>query len=144
MKARRLILEADSSTESRAVSPTPVVSSRATKKEKGKAIMTEEVPPGRNKVPLAGIRMKAPFERPVEVLAVSSDIEADPMALEKVAERTVEDVVEEAFAPQKVVSPRTSTRMVILEPSKDPLAEETKLQVLSVVDVLCGQVPPLL
>ncbi|OAE22462.1 hypothetical protein AXG93_3348s1200 [Marchantia polymorpha subsp. ruderalis] len=83
MKARRLILEADSSTESSAaasrggftpeagaelnmmrkkeapmqkdlqtsaVSPTPVVSSRATRKEKDKAIMTEEVPPGRDKV----------------------------------------------------------------------------------------------
>ncbi|OAE26578.1 hypothetical protein AXG93_269s1030 [Marchantia polymorpha subsp. ruderalis] len=157
MKARQLIQEADSSTESMAdasqgrstpeagvelnrmrekealvekdlrtsaVSPTPIMSSRATRKEKGKAIMTEEVPPGGDKVPSVGIRMKAPLERPV--LAVSSDTEEDPVALEKVAERVVEDVVGEAFAPQKVVSPRTSIRTVILEPGENPSAEETQ------------------
>ncbi|OAE23317.1 hypothetical protein AXG93_3390s1020 [Marchantia polymorpha subsp. ruderalis] len=125
MKARRLILEADSSTESRAVasrgrftveaeaemnmmrekdasmekdlwtsamSPTPVVPSRTTRKEKGKAIMTEEVPPGQDKVPLASIRMKTPFKRLDEVLAMSSDNEEELVALKKVVERAVEDV----------------------------------------------------
>ncbi|OAE32621.1 hypothetical protein AXG93_4293s1010 [Marchantia polymorpha subsp. ruderalis] len=140
MKARRLILEADNSTESRAaasrrryspkagaemnrvreneaslkenlqtsaVSPTPIVSSRATRKEKGKAIMTDE---------------------------------EDLVALKKVVERVVEDVVEEVFAPQKVLSPQMSTGTVILEPGQDPLVEETQLQVLSAIDLLCGQV----
>ncbi|OAE33889.1 hypothetical protein AXG93_3037s1120 [Marchantia polymorpha subsp. ruderalis] len=69
------------------------MSSRATRKEKSKAIMTKEVPPVRDKVSSADIRMKAPLERPVEVLAVSSDTKEDSMAVEKVAERVVEDVV---------------------------------------------------
>lgn len=55
------------------MSTTQVVPSRATKKEKGKAIMTEEVSPGRDMVPSAGIRMKTALKRPVEVLALSSD-----------------------------------------------------------------------
>ncbi|OAE21953.1 hypothetical protein AXG93_242s1360 [Marchantia polymorpha subsp. ruderalis] len=134
MKGRRLILEADNNTESRAavsrgrptpeagaklnmmrekeapvkkerwtsaVSPTPVVSSRVTRKEKGKAIMTEEVPPGRDEITSAGIRMKTPLERPAEVLTMSSNIEDDPVALEKVFERAVEDVGGEACGPQK-------------------------------------------
>lgn len=157
MKGRRLILEADNNTESRAavlrgrptpeagaklnmmrekeapvkkerwtsaVSPTPVVSSRVTRKEKGKAIMTEEVPPGRDEITSAGIRMKTPLERPAEVLTMSSNIEDDPVALEKVFERAVEDVGGEACGPQKVMSTRTSTGTVILESGKDPLTKE--------------------
>ncbi|OAE24322.1 hypothetical protein AXG93_4835s1000 [Marchantia polymorpha subsp. ruderalis] len=144
MKARRLILEANSSTESRAaasqerlnpeaetelnkeivvrekevpveknlwisaVSPTTKVTRRDTRKEQDKAIMTEEVPLGRNQVPSAGIRMRVPLKKPAKVLALSSDNKKDPMALEKVAEKVVEDVVEETAAPQKMVSPRWS------------------------------------
>lgn len=63
--------------------------------------------------------MKAPLERPVKVLAVSSDTEEDPVALKKVVKRAVEDVGAEAFAPQKVRSPWTSTGTVILESGKD-------------------------
>lgn len=40
--------------------------------------------------------------------------------------------------------PWTSTRIVILEPGEDSSAEETQSQVLNAVDVLCGQVLPLL
>lgn len=87
--------------------------------------MTEDVPLGRDKVPLVGIRMKAPFERPAEVLAMSSDTKEDLVALEKVAMRAIEDVGGEAFALQKVMSPRMSTGTVILEPSEDPSVEET-------------------
>ncbi|OAE18878.1 hypothetical protein AXG93_3022s1020 [Marchantia polymorpha subsp. ruderalis] len=65
--------------------------------------MTEDVPLGRDKVPLVGIRMKAPFERPAEVLAMSSDTKEDLVALEKVAMRAIEDVGGEAFALQKVL-----------------------------------------
>ncbi|OAE18371.1 hypothetical protein AXG93_2727s1370 [Marchantia polymorpha subsp. ruderalis] len=134
MKSRRLILKADSSTESRAVvtrgrsipeagaevnmvrekeaptekgprsygvRPTPVVPSQATRKEKGKAIMTEEEPLRQVEVPLTDIRMKIPLERTVEVLTVSSDTEKDRAALEKIIERAVEDVGGEACEPQK-------------------------------------------
>ncbi|OAE29012.1 hypothetical protein AXG93_3036s1410 [Marchantia polymorpha subsp. ruderalis] len=129
MKARRLILEADNSTESGAVasqgrsnpeagaelnvetvvrekevpvekdrqtcvvSTTPLVTRRATRKEKYKAIMTEEVPIGRDQVTSAGTRMRVPLEMPAEVLAVSSDTEEDTLALQKIVERVVEDVV---------------------------------------------------
>lgn len=157
MKAMQLILEADSSTESRAaltsglptpearakvnmvrekealaekklwtskVRPTLVVPSRAMRKEKGKAIMTKEVPPRRDEVTSTVIRMKIPLERTAEVLAVSSDTEEDLVALEKVFERAVEGVGGEACVPQNVGSPRTFTRIVILEKGKDSSAEE--------------------
>ncbi|OAE29941.1 hypothetical protein AXG93_773s1820 [Marchantia polymorpha subsp. ruderalis] len=80
--------------------------------------------------------MNASLEKPAEVLAVSSDTKEDTVALEKVVERVVEDVVGEAFAPQKVVSPRTSTGTVTLESGEDPLAEETQSQVLSAANVM--------
>lgn len=177
MKARWLILEADSSTESRAamtsgrptleagaevnmvrekeasaekgrqtseVRRTPIVPSRAPRKEKGKAIMTEEVPPRRDEVSSAGIRMKTPLKRTAKVFAVSSDTKEDPTALEKIIESAVEDVSGEACEPQKVKSPRTSAGTVILETGKDPTAEEAQSQVFSAADVLCGQVLPLL
>lgn len=121
-----------------AVSPTPLVSRRATRKEKGKAIMTEDVPPRRDQVTSAGIRMRVPLETPADVLAMSSDTEEDPVALEKVVERIVEDVVGETAAPQKVMSPRTSTGTVILETGEDPSAKEIKSQVLNAVDVHYG------
>ncbi|OAE28922.1 hypothetical protein AXG93_1981s1000 [Marchantia polymorpha subsp. ruderalis] len=88
--------------------------------------------------------MRVPVEKPAEVLVVSSDIEKDPMALEKIAERVVEDIVKKIAASQKVMSPQTSTGTVILETSEDPLAEEIQSQGLNAADVLCGQVIPLL
>ncbi|OAE26462.1 hypothetical protein AXG93_815s1240 [Marchantia polymorpha subsp. ruderalis] len=118
-----------------AVSPTPLVSRRATRKEKGKVIMMEEVTPGRNQVASTSIRMRVPLEKPTKVLKVSLDTEVD---LEKVADRIVEDVVGETAAPQKVVSPRMSTRTVTLETGEDHLAEEIQSQVLNAADVLCG------
>ncbi|OAE32018.1 hypothetical protein AXG93_3733s1000 [Marchantia polymorpha subsp. ruderalis] len=123
MKARRLILEADSSTESRAtvsrgrptreagaevntvrekeaptekgprtseVRLTTVASSRTTRKDKGKDVLIEEVPPTHDEVSLAGIKMKTPLKRIAEVLAVLSDSEEDPTALEEVVARAVE------------------------------------------------------
>ncbi|OAE30601.1 hypothetical protein AXG93_2909s1040 [Marchantia polymorpha subsp. ruderalis] len=136
VKARQLILEADSSTESSVaasqdhltlakwakleaeivvrekdvpseknlrtseVRHSAVVKRRATRKEKVKAIMTEEGILGRNQVPSAKVRM--------------------------------------------VTSPRTSTETVILETSKDFLVEEIKSEGVNAADVLCGQVIPLL
>lgn len=73
------------------------------------------------------------------MLTVSLDTEEDSAALEKIAERVIEDVAGEATAQQPMVSPRTSTRMVILETSKDPSSEE-----VNVADVLSVQVIPLL
>lgn len=126
------------------VSPTLVVSRRCTRKEKGKGVVRKEVPPERDQVPSAGIRIMVYVEKPAKVLAVSSDTEEDPLAMEKVTKRVVEDIVGEAVAPQKVVSPRTSTGTVILETGKDPSAEEIQSQVLNAADVLCGHVQPLL
>ncbi|OAE31753.1 hypothetical protein AXG93_4874s1160 [Marchantia polymorpha subsp. ruderalis] len=68
----------------------------ASKKDKGKAVLTEEVsvkvPPIQDEFPLEGIRMSAPRERAAEVLIVSSDSEEYPVALEEVAAKAVEDV----------------------------------------------------
>ncbi|OAE21683.1 hypothetical protein AXG93_4170s1240 [Marchantia polymorpha subsp. ruderalis] len=103
MKARRLILEADNSTESGAalsrgrpiregraeantrrekeasakmgswtseVRSTPVAQSQFTRKEKGKAVMTVEVPPRQDEVSLASIMMKTPLKRTAEVFSL--------------------------------------------------------------------------
>ncbi|OAE20448.1 hypothetical protein AXG93_913s1010 [Marchantia polymorpha subsp. ruderalis] len=102
--------------------------------------MTEEVPPRRDEVSSAGIRMKTPLKRTAKVFAVSSDTKEDPTALEKIIESAVEDVSGEACEPQKVKSPRTSAGTVILETGKDPTAEEAQSQVFSAADVLCGQI----
>lgn len=126
------------------MSPKPEVTLQATRKEKGKAIMTEEVTTGRDQVPSAENRVGIPLEKPGEVLAVSSDTVKDPVVLEKIAERVVGDIVGETVAPQKVASPRTFTREVILETSKNPLAEEIQSGRFNVVDVLCGQAISLL
>ncbi|OAE31812.1 hypothetical protein AXG93_1838s1220 [Marchantia polymorpha subsp. ruderalis] len=177
MKARRLILEEDSSTESRGaawrgclpreagpeatafrekeapagkkpktteVKSTPVEPSWATRKDKGKAVLTEEVPSRQDEVPSAGITMKTYRERTAEVLAVSSDIEEDPLALEEVVAKAVEDVGVAEGEPQKVASPRTSTGTVIRETDEDPSAEEAQSQAHNAADMLCVQVLPLL
>ncbi|OAE20308.1 hypothetical protein AXG93_1084s1000 [Marchantia polymorpha subsp. ruderalis] len=131
MKPRRLILEADSSTKSRVavsrwrptqeaggevntvrekealmekepwtseVRSTPVASSWAQRKDKGKAVLTEEV-----------------------------------------SEKAIENAGGEAYGPQKVASPRTSTGTVILETGEDHSAEEAQSQAFSAADVLCVQ-----
>lgn len=125
MKAMRLILEENSSTESRRAAarvrslqdsgpvaiaarekevpmgkkpgiteaqPTPAKTQRASKKDKGKAVSTEEVPPRQDEVPSEGIKMRVPRERAAEVLIVSSDTEEDSVALEEVAAMFVEDM----------------------------------------------------
>ncbi|OAE22512.1 hypothetical protein AXG93_4855s1050 [Marchantia polymorpha subsp. ruderalis] len=71
-----------------------------TRKKKGKVIMTKEVPTRRDQVTSAGTRVRVPLEKPAKVLAVSSNIEEDPVALEKIAEKIVENVVGETTAPQ--------------------------------------------
>lgn len=128
VKARQLILEADSSTESSVaasqdrltlakwakleaeivvrekdvpleknlrtseVRHSAVVKRRATRKEKVKAIMTEEGTLGRNQVSSAKVRVSAPLEKPAEVLTLSSDTDEDPVAPEKIAKKVVEDI----------------------------------------------------
>lgn len=91
-----------------------------------KAVLTEEEYSRQDEVPSTGIKMKTPRKRTVEVLAVSSDIEEDPAALEEVVAKAVEDEVVAECGPQKVASSRTSTRAVILEMGEDPLAEEAQ------------------
>lgn len=88
--------------------------------------------------------MRVPLEKPVEVMTVSSNTEEDLVALEKIAEKVVKDIVEDTAAPQKMVSPLTPTGTVILETDEDSLAEEIQSQVFNAADVLCGQVIPLL
>ncbi|OAE22020.1 hypothetical protein AXG93_4780s1010 [Marchantia polymorpha subsp. ruderalis] len=118
VKARPLILEDVSSTESSVVA----LQGRLTSAE-------------------------APSEKPLEVLTVltvSLDTEKDLVALEKIVKRVVEGVAAEATAQHQVVSPRTSTRTVILETGEDPLEEEIQSERVNAADVLCGQVVPLL
>ncbi|OAE33775.1 hypothetical protein AXG93_1671s1020 [Marchantia polymorpha subsp. ruderalis] len=79
--------------------------SRATRKDKGKAVLMEEVSPRQDEVPSAGIKMKTPLKRTAEVLAVSSHTEEDLAALEEVAVMAVEDVGRAACGSQKVASP---------------------------------------
>lgn len=118
----------------------PVKPHRASKKDKGKAVLIEEVPLRQVEVPSEGIRMKAPRERAHEVQTVSSDTEEDPMALEEVAAKVVEDVEAAECGSQKVASPRTSTEIVILKTGEEPSAEESQSQALGVADVLCVHV----
>ncbi|OAE18943.1 hypothetical protein AXG93_1976s1500 [Marchantia polymorpha subsp. ruderalis] len=71
-------------------------------------------------------------------LQSSPSAEEDPVALEEVAAKAVEDVEAAESEPQKVASPRTSIGTVILE------TDEAQSPDLSAVDVLCMQVLPLL
>ncbi|OAE23482.1 hypothetical protein AXG93_285s1400 [Marchantia polymorpha subsp. ruderalis] len=76
--------------------PLAVKKRRATRKEKGKVIMTEEGTPKRNPVPSAEAIVIDSLEKPAEVLTMSSDTEEYPVALEKIAERVAEGVAGEA------------------------------------------------
>ncbi|OAE32877.1 hypothetical protein AXG93_3052s1070 [Marchantia polymorpha subsp. ruderalis] len=82
------------------VRSTPIEPSRATKKDKGKAVLTKEVPPKQDKVPSACIRMKISRNRTVEVLALLSDTKQDPAALEKAVARAVESVLQKRLAEE--------------------------------------------
>ncbi|OAE21092.1 hypothetical protein AXG93_3661s1170 [Marchantia polymorpha subsp. ruderalis] len=177
MKVRRLILEKDSSPESRSTArkechgqearsaeksarekkesirkktyltedwSTSVEQPRASKKDKGKAILTEDVPLRRKDAPVGSTRTKEPQDQAAEVLTVFSDTEEDPVALEEVAAKAVEDVAAAESGPQKVTSPRTSTDTVILETGEEPSGDETQSPVLGAADVLSVQVLPLL
>ncbi|OAE18260.1 hypothetical protein AXG93_723s1120 [Marchantia polymorpha subsp. ruderalis] len=98
MKARRLILKEESSTETRAAALRGRPNLEAGLELKEETVVREkEVPAEKDlwtsAVPLVSIMMMVPLEKPYEVLAVSSDTEEDHLALEKVAERAVEDVV---------------------------------------------------
>ncbi|OAE18802.1 hypothetical protein AXG93_4095s1010 [Marchantia polymorpha subsp. ruderalis] len=140
MKARRLILQEESSHESRRTPrkecpgqeagpaeeaarekeetmrkksylvedmSTSVEQSQALRRDKGKAILTEDVPLRR---------------RDVHV----ENTEEDPVALEEVATKAVEDVASAESGPQKGTSPRTSTDTIILEKGEEPSVEETQ------------------
>lgn len=63
-------------------------------------------------------------KKKLEVLSVSLDIEEDPILLEELVDREAEVVARDA-TKQSPASPRTSTRIVILETGDDPSAEET-------------------
>lgn len=104
---------------------TAVEQSRASKKDKGNAILTEDVLLRQNEVLVESTRTKDPREEAVEVLTVSLDTEEDLVALEEVAAKAVEDVAAAKSGPQKVISPRTSTDTVILEMDEEPSADDT-------------------
>ncbi|OAE24821.1 hypothetical protein AXG93_1988s1260 [Marchantia polymorpha subsp. ruderalis] len=123
---------------------TPVEPSRASKEDKGKVVMIEDVPLRRNEVPVESTRTKVPREQAAEVLTMSPDTKADPVALEEVTAKAVEDVAAAESGAQKVVSSRTSTNTVILETGEEPSADETQSPVLGAADLLSVQVLPLL
>lgn len=142
-------LEADTAVRERnlqtfEVRPSPVMKCRATRKEKGKVIMTEEETSRRDQVPLVEARVRVSLEKPAEVLTVSLDTEKDPMALEKIAKKVVEGVARETTTQQPITSPWTSTGTVILETGEDPSVEEIQSEGVNAADMLCGQVIPLL
>ncbi|OAE25287.1 hypothetical protein AXG93_4620s1000 [Marchantia polymorpha subsp. ruderalis] len=60
-----------------------------TRREKGKAIMTEGVVARRNQVPSARIRVRVSLEKPAEILVVLSDTKEYLVALKKIAERVI-------------------------------------------------------
>ncbi|OAE21339.1 hypothetical protein AXG93_1675s1010 [Marchantia polymorpha subsp. ruderalis] len=82
---------------------TPVKPQRASKKDKGKAVLIEEVLMRQNEVPLEGIRMKVSPERAAEVLTMSSHIEEDLVASEEVVAKAVKDEAAAKSGPQKVL-----------------------------------------
>ncbi|OAE30128.1 hypothetical protein AXG93_3343s1000 [Marchantia polymorpha subsp. ruderalis] len=59
--------------------------------------------------------MKVPRERAAKILTMSSDTDEDPMALEEVAAKAVEDVAAAESGLLKIASPWTSIDTVILE-----------------------------
>ncbi|OAE27978.1 hypothetical protein AXG93_1062s1100 [Marchantia polymorpha subsp. ruderalis] len=177
MKAKRLIIDDDSSPESRRTvrkncssqearsvekpakskdepimkksctekgRSTFVEKSQASRRDKGKAILNEDIPLKRRDVPEERTQREGPWAEAAEVLTMSLDTEEDPMALEEVAAKAVEDVAATESEPQKVTSPRTSTDTIILEKGKEPSAEETQSATLGAIDVLSVQVLPLL
>ncbi|OAE18236.1 hypothetical protein AXG93_2027s1000 [Marchantia polymorpha subsp. ruderalis] len=117
----------------------PVGKARASRKEKGKAVLTEDIPLKRWDVPRERTQRERPEEEAAEILTVSSDTEEDPVALEEVAAKAVEDVAAAEWKPPKVTSPRTSTDTVILKPGEEPSAEETQSTALGAVEVLSVQ-----
>ncbi|OAE22851.1 hypothetical protein AXG93_4703s1010 [Marchantia polymorpha subsp. ruderalis] len=96
MKAKRLILEADSSTESKAAAS----QGRPTLELEAKMNMVRKKDASAEK----NLRTS---EAPS---SVSDDTEEDLVALDKVAKRAVEDVGGEAFAPQKGRNDITTTK----------------------------------
>lgn len=88
--------------------------------------------------------MKVPQEWAAEVLTMSSDTEEDPMALEEVAAKAVEDVAAAESEPPKVASSRTSIDTFILETGEEPSAEESQSSILGAANLLCVQVLSLL
>ncbi|OAE30476.1 hypothetical protein AXG93_942s1190 [Marchantia polymorpha subsp. ruderalis] len=178
MKARRLILDDDSSPESgrtvrkncsnqeaRSVEKaaqskdepikkksctekgrsTSVEKSRASrrafeKSRASRAILTEDVPLKRRYVPEEKTQWEEPRAEAAEVLTVSSDTKEDPVALEEVAAKAVEDVAAAEGEPQKATSSWTSTDTIILEKSEEPSVEKTQSAALNAVDVLSVQV----
>ncbi|OAE24749.1 hypothetical protein AXG93_1800s1000 [Marchantia polymorpha subsp. ruderalis] len=120
------------------------VESSASKKEKGKKVVTEEGIQDRNPGPSTEAVISALLEKTLEVLTVSLDTEVDPVSLEKIVDRVVEDVARETTTQQPVASPQTSTGTIILEIGEDPLAEEIQSKGINAVDMLCGQVVTLL
>ncbi|OAE22932.1 hypothetical protein AXG93_2284s1000 [Marchantia polymorpha subsp. ruderalis] len=177
MKARRLVLDDDSSPESRRTvrkdrpsqearsvekaargkkepimkkscteedRSTSVEKSQASRRDKGKAIVSEDVPLKRRDVTQERTQRWEPCDQAVEVLTVSSDTEEDPVIIEEIAAKAVEDVATAESEQEKVTSPRTSTDTIILEKGEVPSAEETQSPVLGAVNVLSVQVLPLL
>ncbi|OAE29707.1 hypothetical protein AXG93_3884s1000 [Marchantia polymorpha subsp. ruderalis] len=172
MKARRLILEEDTSPESRRTArkecpsqearpaekaarekeesikkkpypvedrSTSVEQLQASRRDKGKTILTEDVPLRPRDVPVESTRTEEPRDQVAEVLTVSSDTKEEPVALEEVAAKAVEDLAAAKSGPQKVTSPRTSTDTVILEKGEEPSTEETQSSALGAADVLSVQ-----
>ncbi|OAE21958.1 hypothetical protein AXG93_242s1420 [Marchantia polymorpha subsp. ruderalis] len=72
---------------------TSVEKSLASRKDKGKAILTEDVPLKRRDLPKEKIQREGPRVEAVEVLTVSSDTEEDPVALEEAAAKGVEVIL---------------------------------------------------
>ncbi|OAE29585.1 hypothetical protein AXG93_4003s1060 [Marchantia polymorpha subsp. ruderalis] len=131
MKARRLILDDDSSHESKRTvrkdcSNQEARSVKKAAKNKGKVILTEDVPLKRRGEPEERTQREGPRAEAAELLSVYSDTEEDPVALEEVAAKAVEDMAAAECEPQKGTSHRTSTYTIILEKGEEPSAEETQ------------------
>lgn len=71
---------------------TSIEKSQASRRDKGKAILFEDVPLNRRDVPVERTRPEEPRDQAAEVMTVSSDTEENLVALEEVAARAVEDV----------------------------------------------------
>lgn len=86
---------------------TIVEKSQASRREKGKSILTEDVPLKRRDVLEERTRREQPRDQAAEVLTVSSETKEDLLALEEVAAKAVEDVAAAESELQKVTSPRS-------------------------------------